>query len=119
MNILLQILELGISEIVPIEELVARLKNVFTLNPDAKVNVQNLESEALQADDDTVTMIAKWQADHGLPVTVQSAPAPAPGPAPTPITDTGTAAPQTTGVGQTGDHGTVGDLGTNKPTTAN
>lgn len=69
--VLLQIVELGISEIVPIEGLVARLVNIFKLNPDAKVNIQNLSSEAIQADDDTIALVAKWQADHGLPVTVK------------------------------------------------
>jgi hypothetical protein len=71
MNFLLQILELGITEIVPIEGLVMRLKSIFTLNPDVKISIQNLESEALTADDDTLTMIAAWQTSKGLPVTVK------------------------------------------------
>src|ERR1051326_1585343 len=75
-SVLLQIVEMGISEIVPIEQLVVKLKNYFTLNPDVTISIQNLESQAIQADDDTIAMIAKWQADHGLPVTVQP---PAPG----------------------------------------
>jgi hypothetical protein len=82
MNVLLQIVALGLNEIVPIEELVARLKNIFTLNPDVKISIQNLEAEAIQADDDTLTFIAAWQTQHGLPVTVQP-----PAPAPTPIRD--------------------------------
>lgn len=80
MNILLQIVALGLNEILPIEELVAKLKNVFTLNPNVRVSIQNLSADAIQADDDTLTMIADWQKAHGLPVTVQP-------PAPAPITD--------------------------------
>lgn len=74
MNILLQILQLGLTEIVPIEELAAKLKSIFTLNPNAQVSIQNLASEALQADDDTIQLIADWQKAHGLPVTVAPPP---------------------------------------------
>jgi hypothetical protein len=70
LNVLLQVVELGLAEIVPIEGLIARLKNIFTLNPSATVNIQNLSSDALQADADTLKMIADWQKAHGLAVTV-------------------------------------------------
>ena len=83
MNLLLLILkgaDLLASEIVPIEELVAKLKNIFTLNPNVKVNIQNLQAEALQADADTLQKIADWQKAHGFAVTVD------PGTPPTPIT---------------------------------
>jgi hypothetical protein len=73
MNILLQILNLGLTEIVPIEGLIARLHEIFTLNPNAQINIQNLSSEAITVDADTIAMVAKWQADHGLPVTVKPA----------------------------------------------
>lgn len=138
---LLQIVELGISEIVPIEQLIIKLKNYFTLNPNVTISIQNLESEALQANDDTIAMIAKWQADRGLPVTVKP-PAPviqmpsstsdgsqaaaAPGSAAAGSGPDASAAPAGSGttqaaeagssaVGQTGDHGEIGDAGTNKP----
>lgn len=75
-TLLLQIIELGISEIVPIEELAVKLKNYFTLNPDVTVNIQNLQSEALQNDADTLQKIADWQKAHGLPVTVDPAATP-------------------------------------------
>lgn len=78
MNFLLQVLTLGLNEIVPIEQLVARLKEIFTLDPNVQVSIQNLEAEALQADGDTLTMIADWQKAHGFPVTVQPSPAPGP-----------------------------------------
>lgn len=64
----LQVAELGISEIVPIEGLILRLKNIFTLNPDAKVSVTNLTAEALQADADTIALAAKFYTDHNLPL---------------------------------------------------
>lgn len=69
-SVLLQIVELGIAEIVPIEELVAKLKKHFTLNPNVQVNIQALSSDALQADADTLQKIADWQKAHGFPVTV-------------------------------------------------
>lgn len=68
-TLLLQVIELGLAEIVPIEQLAAKLKSVFTLNPSVQVSIQNLSSDALQADEDTLTMIADWQKAHGLPVT--------------------------------------------------
>jgi hypothetical protein len=149
--VLLQIVELGISEIVPVEQLVVKLKDYFTLNPNVKISIQNLASEAIQADDDELTAIAAWQTAHGLPVTVQptatSAPAPvaqmpspAPAPAQTPTSsadgsqsaaapggatagsapDAAAAAPAPAPAaagnpGATGDHGEIGDTGTNKP----
>ncbi len=67
--IMLQIIELGLTEIVPIEQLVERLVSIFKLNPNVAVSIQNLESDALQADADTQQMIADWQKAHGLPVT--------------------------------------------------
>jgi hypothetical protein len=138
-GILIQILELGISEIVPIEGLIARLHSIFTLNPDVKVNIQHLSSEAIQADDDTLQQVADWQTAHGLPVTVKpptpivQAPAlgsPSAGPV---LVGTGTtnstpggssspAAPDGAASGSASDaaaapanHGAVGDLGTNRP----
>jgi len=74
MNLLLMILQganLIASEIVPIEQLIAKIRGYFTLNPSVTVNIQNLQTDALQADADTIAMVAKWQADHGLPVTVK------------------------------------------------
>ena len=68
--VLLQIVQLGIAEIVPIEELAVKLKNYFTLNPSVTVNIQHLQSEALQGDADTLQKIADWQKAHGFPVTV-------------------------------------------------
>jgi voltage-gated potassium channel Kch len=68
-NVLLQIVELGLTEIVPIMDLAARLKSIFTLNPNVAVSIQNLASDALQADADTQQMIADWQKAHGLPIT--------------------------------------------------
>jgi len=65
--VLLQIIELGISEIVPIEQLVARLINVFKLNPNAQVNIQNLSADAIQADDDTTKLVNDWRKAKGLP----------------------------------------------------
>jgi hypothetical protein len=73
--VLLQILALGLSEIVPIEGLIARLHNIFTLNPNVQINIQNLSAEAIQADEDTIQMVADWQAKNGLAVTVKPAPA--------------------------------------------
>lgn len=70
LNVLLQIVELGLAEVVPIEGLIVRLESIFTLNPSVTVNIQNLSSEALQADADTLQTIANWQKAHGLPVTV-------------------------------------------------
>lgn len=90
-----QILGVAAKEIIPIEDLVARLKNIFTLDPNAQVNIQNLASEAIQADDDTLTMIANWQTANGLPVTVQP-----PAPAPTPIVQTPAASSQTPAAAQ-------------------
>ena len=37
--LLLQIVELGISEIVPAEQLIVKLKDYFTLNPDVKISM--------------------------------------------------------------------------------
>jgi hypothetical protein len=68
-NVLLQIVELGLTEIVPIEQLVERLVSIFKLNPNVQLSIQNLASDALQADADTQQMIADWQKAHGLPVT--------------------------------------------------
>jgi hypothetical protein len=68
-NVLLQIVELGLTEIVPIMELAAKMKSIFKLHPNVAVSIQNLASDALQADDDTLKMIAAWQKKHGLPVT--------------------------------------------------
>jgi hypothetical protein len=76
MNLLLLILkgaDLIASEIVPIEELAVKIKHFFTLHPSAKVNIQNLSSDALQADADTLQKIADWQKAHGFPVTVDPA----------------------------------------------
>ena len=73
MNVVLMILqglELVSAEVLPVEELVARLKTIFTLNPNAQVSVQNLASDALQADAGTLQLVADWQTAHGLPVTV-------------------------------------------------
>jgi hypothetical protein len=72
--VLLQILQLGISEIVPIEGLIMRLKSIFTLNPNVAMNIQSLSAEAIQADDDTLQLVADWQTSHGLPVTVKPQP---------------------------------------------
>lgn len=69
-SVLLQIVQLGIAEIVPIEELVVKLKKHFTLNPNVQVNIQALSSDALQADADTLQKIADWQKAHGFEVTV-------------------------------------------------
>jgi hypothetical protein len=69
LNILLQIVELGLTEIVPIEQLAARLISIFKLNPNVELSIQSLESDAIQADADTQQMIADWQKAHGLPVT--------------------------------------------------
>jgi hypothetical protein len=83
MNLLLLILQVGdlvMKEVVPVENLVARLKSIFALNPSVQVNIQNLSQEAIAADTDTMQMVADFQKAHGLPVTVQP---PAP---PTPIT---------------------------------
>ncbi len=91
MNVLLiiQAINLAAQEIVPIEQLVERIKSYFTLDPNAQVNIQNLSSSALQADNDTLKMIADWQMAHNLPVTVKfeeprsadQAAGPVPGPA--------------------------------------
>jgi hypothetical protein len=84
MNVLLMVLQginLVAAEIVPIEQLVEKVRGYFALNPDVKVNVQNLTSAALEADAETVVMVAQWQRDHGLTVTVPQ-PAPVPGLAP-------------------------------------
>jgi hypothetical protein len=73
MNLLLLILkgaDLIATEIVPIGQLIAKIKGYFTLNPSITVNIQNLDAEALQADADTLRMVADWQKAHGLPVTV-------------------------------------------------
>jgi hypothetical protein len=78
MNLLLMILqgvELVSSEIVPVEQLVERLKTIFTLNPNAQVSIQNLAADAIQADDATLQLIADWQKAH------PSAPAAPAGPA--------------------------------------
>jgi hypothetical protein len=69
MNVLLQIIELGLTEIVPITQLAERLIAIFKLNPNVQLSIQNLASDALQADADTQQMIADWQKVHGLPVT--------------------------------------------------
>ena len=77
MGILLTILQglnLATTEIIPIGELVAKLKSIFALNPNAQVSIQNLAADAIQADDDTLTLVAQWQKDHGLPVTVTPPP---------------------------------------------
>jgi hypothetical protein len=87
MNLLLMILQgadLIATEVVPIADLIARIKSYFELNPSATVNIQTLESDALQADADTLQTIANWQKAHGLPVTVDPSAA---APPPTPITD--------------------------------
>lgn len=73
MNLLLMILQgadLIASEIVPVTDLVEKIKGYFTLNPNATVNIQSLDADALQADADTLQKIADWQKAHGLPVTV-------------------------------------------------
>ena len=142
-QLLLQIAGFAVAEIVPVEELVARLKTIFTLNPNAQVSIQNLESEAIQADDDTLAMIAKWQQEHGLPVTVAppgrpvvpitqsvageagtnataentsaAAAAPAPAVSETPSEKPAAQSAESAAVGETGEHGEVGDLGSNKP----
>ena len=83
MNLLLMILQgadLVATEVVPIADLIARIKSYFELNPSATVNIQSLNSDALQADADTLQKIADWQKAHGLPVTVD------PSKPPTPIT---------------------------------
>lgn len=67
--VLLQIVELGLTEIVPIEQLVERLVSIFKLNPNVQLSIQNLESDALKVDLETQQMIADWQKAHGLPVT--------------------------------------------------
>ena len=66
--VLLQILELGISEIVPIEQLIARLIGIFKLNPVATVSIQNLSADAIQADDDTTKLVNDWRKAKGLPL---------------------------------------------------
>jgi len=66
MNVLLQAVELGLAEIVPIENLVSKLRDIFKLNPDAKLNIQNLASDALQADADTMKLVADWKKSKGL-----------------------------------------------------
>jgi hypothetical protein len=62
----LQGVNLITAEIVPIEQLIEKIKGYFTLNPEAKINVQNLTSSALEADGETMVMIAQWQKDHGI-----------------------------------------------------
>jgi hypothetical protein len=71
-NVLLQIIELGLTEIVPIEQLAARLISIFKLNPNVELSIQSLESDALKVDAETEQMIADWQKAHGLPVTPPS-----------------------------------------------
>ena len=134
MNILLQVIQgisLVSSEIVPVEQLIERLKAIFTLNPDAKIAIQNLESEAIEADTETMQMVKDWQAAHGIssasdatsssaasPVAapnVNEMPAPA-APAAEKATPSSAASPAV--IGEAGDHGKVGDLGTNTPPTA-
>jgi hypothetical protein len=75
MNVLLMVLQgidLIAAEIVPIELLITKVEGFFRLNPDIKVNIQNLSSAALEANAETLVMVATWQKDHGLPVTVPS-----------------------------------------------
>lgn len=67
-QVIVQLVELGISEIVPIEALIAHLKDVFTLNPDVTVSIKNLTNEALQADADTIAIAVKFYTDRSLPV---------------------------------------------------
>ena len=67
--LILQGISLAESEIVPIVDLVAKIKQYFALNPNLQISIQNLSSEAIQADNDTLAKIAAWQQVHGLPVT--------------------------------------------------
>jgi hypothetical protein len=67
-------LDLLSAEIIPVGELITKLKEIFSLNPSVQVNLQYLGSDAIMADRDTLLMVAKWQSDHGLPVTVQPPP---------------------------------------------
>lgn len=67
--LILQGVNLAIQEIVPLEQLVEKIKGYFSLDPNATVNIQNLSSAALQADQGTLQMIADWQKKNNLPVT--------------------------------------------------
>jgi hypothetical protein len=68
-TLLLQVLQgltLVSAEIIPAEQLIAKLHSIFTLNPNVQVSIQNLAADALQADADTIQLVKDWQAAHGI-----------------------------------------------------
>lgn len=70
MNVILQVLKAGnlILTVEPIAlEVAHKLKELFGgLDPDITVNITNLEGEAMDADDQTVQLVADWKKQHGL-----------------------------------------------------
>lgn len=83
MNVILELLKAGnlILTLEPIAlDAAMKLKALFTgLSPDLAANIKSLSGEAISADDATEQLVAAWQKQHGLPVTI---PPPAADPAP-------------------------------------
>ena len=70
MNWIVTILKLGKligTLILPTIEDAMRVKRLFNLTPDFEVNVKMLSDEALDANQDTRTLISDWAKRHNLP----------------------------------------------------
>lgn len=70
MNVILQVLKAGnlILSVEPIAlEVAHKLKELFGgLSPDISLNITNLAGETMDADDQTVQLVADWKKEHGL-----------------------------------------------------
>lgn len=70
--VILQLAGLVIPMIVPTVEAAFKIKSLFELDPDAKVNIITLTGEAIRADDATIAAVNVWRAKNGLPPYVPS-----------------------------------------------
>jgi hypothetical protein len=69
MNVLVRILQGGnlfLAFLAPTLELAMRIKHLWELDPDFKVNLTQLTGEAIAADDATLAAIAAWKKKNGL-----------------------------------------------------
>ncbi len=69
MGVLVSVLQLGnllLAFLAPSLELALKIKHLFELDPDFRVNLTKLTGEAIAADDETLRIIAEWKKARGL-----------------------------------------------------